>query len=235
MLKRIASRRPSPAMLVAMIALFVALGGTSIAMLGKNSVGSSQVKKNSLKGKDVDEKSFKKVPSATDADTLGGLGASKFVLGTGSQFAFAGTVPMGLSDGLRFRDGTNGLIVNCAGQVAPTLSWVNDRNDSGAPGTDIFSDVGTAHISLADGAPSTLISGGLPDGAHDVEVWTGDDLVLSAKIGVSKETSTPYRCLLSVFANVEPNAASGTSSGSRSASSGSRQQASGRGQLERAD
>lgn len=48
-------RRPSPAMLVALVALFVALGGSSYAALNlpKNSVGSKQLKKNAVSSKKV--------------------------------------------------------------------------------------------------------------------------------------------------------------------------------------
>ena len=48
-------RRPSPAMVVAMIALFVALGGGAYAAtsLPENSVGSKQVKRNSLNWRDI--------------------------------------------------------------------------------------------------------------------------------------------------------------------------------------
>lgn len=51
---------PSPAMLVAMLALFVALGGSSYAavQLGKNSVGAKQLKKNSVTSPKVKPRSL---------------------------------------------------------------------------------------------------------------------------------------------------------------------------------
>jgi hypothetical protein len=83
-------RRPSPSLVISVIALFVALGGTGYAAttLAKNSVGSKQLKKkavtnsklasnavtgskvknNSLTGADVFESSLGKVPSAASAD-----------------------------------------------------------------------------------------------------------------------------------------------------------------------
>src|SRR5829696_5640652 len=47
--------RPSPAMLVALLALFVALGGSSYAVitLSKNSVASKHIKNGQVKGKDI--------------------------------------------------------------------------------------------------------------------------------------------------------------------------------------
>lgn len=41
-------KRPSPAMIIAIIALFAALSGTAFAALGKNTVGTKQLKKNAV-------------------------------------------------------------------------------------------------------------------------------------------------------------------------------------------
>ena len=64
-------KRPSPALAISVIALFVALGGTSYAItkLPKNSVGTSQLKKNAVTGAKVKDGSL----SGTDLDlaTLG--------------------------------------------------------------------------------------------------------------------------------------------------------------------
>lgn len=91
--------RPTPAMVVACIALSVALGGTSFAAiqaLPKNSVGAKQLKKNavtgpkikanavtgakvasnSLTGADVKESSLGQVPSAATAGTAAPSGAA---------------------------------------------------------------------------------------------------------------------------------------------------------------
>jgi hypothetical protein len=91
-LKRIlVTLRPSPALLVAFLALAVALGGTSYAAirLPKNSVASKQLKKasvtrdkvkanaidgskvaaNSLTGRDINESTLAAVPSAASATT----------------------------------------------------------------------------------------------------------------------------------------------------------------------
>ena len=83
--------RPSPAMVVAIIALFVALSGSAYAALGKNTVGSKQLKakavttgklannavnsakvaKNSLSGEDINVSALGTVPSATSATSAG--------------------------------------------------------------------------------------------------------------------------------------------------------------------
>lgn len=81
--------RPSPALVVACIALGVALGGTSVAAiqaLPRNSVGTKQLKKNAvtspkvknnaITGADVRESTLAKVPSATTADTAAPTGTA---------------------------------------------------------------------------------------------------------------------------------------------------------------
>ena len=78
-MKTLGRLHPSPAMVVACIALTVALGGTGYAAikLPKNSVGTKQLKKNAvtspkvkanaLTGADIKESSLGTVPSATNA------------------------------------------------------------------------------------------------------------------------------------------------------------------------
>jgi hypothetical protein len=98
-MRRLIKTRPSPALTVAFIALFVALGGSATALKGKNgvkandlaknsvgkraiikngvgssetapkSVGTSEVIDNSLTGNDILESSLGTVPSATSATT----------------------------------------------------------------------------------------------------------------------------------------------------------------------
>ncbi|HVV91704.1 MAG TPA: hypothetical protein VHB53_14520 [Solirubrobacterales bacterium] len=86
-MKGLLARRPSPALIVALIALVCALTGTAWAALGKNSVGTKQlkngavstakikkeavtakkVKKHSLTGADINFKKLGTVPSAASA------------------------------------------------------------------------------------------------------------------------------------------------------------------------
>jgi hypothetical protein len=91
-MKQLARFKPSPAMVVACLALSVALGGTSVAAiqaLPRNSVGAKQLKRNavtgpkikanavtgakvaanSLTGADINESRLGKVPAAAAADT----------------------------------------------------------------------------------------------------------------------------------------------------------------------
>jgi hypothetical protein len=86
--RAISRRVPSPAMVVACLALIVALGGTSYAAirLPANSVGTKQlkrsavtgvkVKSNALTGTQINESRLGKVPSARSADTATTAGSA---------------------------------------------------------------------------------------------------------------------------------------------------------------
>jgi hypothetical protein len=77
-MKKLVARLPSPALVVASVALIAALSGTAIGLPGKNTVDSGDIKNNSVKGKDVAEGSLAAVPNASNAGTLGGKPASSF-------------------------------------------------------------------------------------------------------------------------------------------------------------
>jgi hypothetical protein len=82
-------RRPSPALIVAIIALVAALAGTAVALPGKNTVksndiaknavGSSDIKNNKVKGADVNEASLGQVPSAARADSAAKVDTQRHV------------------------------------------------------------------------------------------------------------------------------------------------------------
>jgi hypothetical protein len=118
-MRRLRPSRPSPAMVVALLALFVAMGGVGYAALKlpKNSVGTRQIKKNavtsakvkngSLTVNDVKSGQFARpgdlghyLPlgaTATDSSALGGVSAADFELGRGNIVSgeFSGTSPSG--------------------------------------------------------------------------------------------------------------------------------------------
>jgi hypothetical protein len=58
-MRRLARHRPTPAMIVALIALFVALSGASYAALAVNSVGPKQLRKNAVRSPKVKDRSLK--------------------------------------------------------------------------------------------------------------------------------------------------------------------------------
>ena len=65
-MSRLWKYRPSPAMIVAMLALFVAMGGTGYAVskLPKGSVGSAQLRKNAVRSKHIKAGSITKAKLA---------------------------------------------------------------------------------------------------------------------------------------------------------------------------
>ena len=81
-------RRPSPALVIAVIALFVALGGTGYAAIAlpKNSVGKKQIKKNAVTSKKVKNGSLKA------ADLKAGVISPGFA-GSAAGGDLAGTYP----------------------------------------------------------------------------------------------------------------------------------------------
>lgn len=84
-------RRPSPALVISCLALFVALGGTSYAVvklpprsvgtkqLKPNAVTSAKVKDNALTGADVNEAMLGQVPSAATAGSAASAGTAAAV------------------------------------------------------------------------------------------------------------------------------------------------------------
>lgn len=88
---RLRLRNPSPALVISCIALFVALSGSSYAVivLPKNSVGTKQLRNNAVKstkiannqvtGADVNEATLGEVPSAASAGLLDGIDSTGFL------------------------------------------------------------------------------------------------------------------------------------------------------------
>jgi hypothetical protein len=213
---------------ISIIALFVALGGTSIAAfkLAKNSVGSKQVKNDSLTGADVNESTFGKVPSAAAADTAGKASDAThaatadnadtlsgdpgpFVgsFGNGIQFAAAGGLANAEVGGVAFVAGD--LFVHCS--ATPVLEWQNDAPGDGFP-TDIWTSNGTppGHQTQTDGGPPTTLDSSMVSKSEDVEVWTGDNAVISVRVSVFWDGTD---CQTAMFTNAEFNTGLDTAAG----------------------
>ncbi len=111
-MKGLLARRPSPAMIIAVLALTMAMIGTAFAALGKNTVGSKQLKKNavitakvkkeaitggkvkklSLTGTQVDVSKLGTVPSATHASSADSIPPAEatHLVGAPGEPAFEG-------------------------------------------------------------------------------------------------------------------------------------------------
>jgi hypothetical protein len=115
-MSRIASRRPSAALVVATVALFVALGGVgyAAATIGSaaivdNSIKSKDVRNEGLRGKDVgpdtlkgadvDESSLGQVPSAANADNAANAANAQSAVNAGNADTVGGIGPDALTIG----------------------------------------------------------------------------------------------------------------------------------------
>ncbi len=141
---------------VATIAMFLALGGAAYAALGKNTVGSRQVKPNSLKGVDIRESSLGKVPKAANADNAANAANAQ----TAANATNAGNAQTAANannaDSLDNLDspafGAGILIGHMTG-----LTTVTDTNDSGAPSGLSTSTLGGSDTPIAMWTPNVPI------------------------------------------------------------------------------
>jgi hypothetical protein len=92
--ERVLANRPSAAMIVALIALFVALGGTTYAVRGlpSKSVGSAQLKRNAVRTKNIKARNVTKSRIARGA-VDSSIVASNSLTGNNIRESTLGTVP----------------------------------------------------------------------------------------------------------------------------------------------
>jgi hypothetical protein len=139
---------------VATIAVFLALGGAAYAAtLAKNTVGSRQVKPNSLKGVDIRESSLGKVPKAAHADNAQTAASAT---NAGNAQTAANATNAGNAQTLDNLDssafGTGILIGHMTG-----LTTVTDTNDSGAASGLSNSTLGGSDTPIAMWTPNVPI------------------------------------------------------------------------------
>ena len=98
---RLSRLRPSPSMAVALLALFIALGGTAYAVgsingakLKNRSVAAKKLKRHTITGKEINFRKLGTVPSARNAlnsSALGGKGASAYISGLDTRTSAGAT------------------------------------------------------------------------------------------------------------------------------------------------
>lgn len=165
--------RPSPAMLVALIALFCSLGGGAYAALklpakavkskniAPNAVKSKHIAGDAVQGVDANESSFGKVPSAAKADDAGSIdgidsaalpqvitGRADSGNGQADQVLAVGSMGVGVFDGTGFVDNSSFTVRNLraagGGNIAVDFATNQDANGS---------------ENVAPGGSSSLIAG----------------------------------------------------------------------------
>ena len=132
-------RRPSPALLISLIALFVSLGGTGYAALtvsGKNikneSITGKDVKANSLGSRQVKESSLAKVRSAKRADSARTADSVRIAHSAGNSAALGGAPAAAFARRLfAVVNGTAAVpsVIRSSGGVSVARLGADDRGD----------------------------------------------------------------------------------------------------------
>lgn len=170
------SRAPSPSLVISILALFVALGGTGYAaakLNGKNiknrTVSGKALRNNTLTGKQINEAKLGKVPAASTADTagsagsagtagdsakLGGLGPEAFTKGDARVVTGNATVPTSTTQTVLEFPGTIRLKAACSG-TGVTLGFIVEALTSGL---SVVTEVSN-NTSIVDHDANTLSAG----------------------------------------------------------------------------
>lgn len=156
MFGRLKGARPSPALVISLVALFVSLGGVgyaAVTITGKNvknssltgkdvknssltgsdvknsSLSGSDIKNNKLTGSDVLESSLGKVPSATNADSANSASAANSAEALSSQRKINYRAGQNTSAQVIYNNGRLSLSASCgaAGAVLVTASTTVDH------------------------------------------------------------------------------------------------------------
>ena len=173
--------RPSPALVVAVIALCVALGGTGYAavVLPANSVGTRQLKKNAVTSAKVKNRSLLAVDFRRGQLPSGPTGATGATGATGPAGPAGPAGPKGDrgEPGARGANGATDVVVRESAPTTVAVQTVGSASVECLPGeratgggNDVTGAVGTVVI---DSQP-TSSTGGVPDGWF-VEVLNASD------------------------------------------------------------
>jgi hypothetical protein len=196
-------RRPSPALIVAIVALLAALAGTAVALPGKNTVKSNDIAKNavrssdvkndSLKGKDIKESTLSKVPNAAradsantatnaaNADTVNGLKVTKIDYGSSVEAPTVVFSEVGLTITADCAGGSVSLAATTSKEDSSILSSVTDTDNPDLEGGHEENgnfDVGDSFDLLAgdEGNPALITFGYFaPDGSTVTGILATDE------------------------------------------------------------
>ena len=162
-MRRAFARRPSPAMVVALVALFVALGGSGYAAVqlsGKNiknrSIAGKKLKNNTLTGRQIRESRLGTVPRAREAAGLGGLAPNSFVRRECDETTgqIKGVVTIGASATFPAAF-TEVAGYNCSGQSVEARRLSMGRYEVRFNGSPVTQAVGTA---IVTGVKADMVS-----------------------------------------------------------------------------
>ena len=172
-MNRIKLGRPSPALVIACIALFVALGGVGYAA-ATGSIDGREVKNNSIASKDLKNSSIVGADVKTSGLTGSDVKADSL---TGSDIAESGLgkVPSAGQADNAATAGTAGS-ANSAGSVGGlTLRKLNFKAPSGTASTTLFSDAGlTIKASCIGSTPALTATTSVDDSGIYTKVFDTD-------------------------------------------------------------
>jgi hypothetical protein len=212
-------------------ALFLAIGGgtTAIALKGRNTVDSGDIKRgavhtsdlhrNAVTGPKVNESTLAQVPEAENADLLDNLDSSFFQAGNGIDGAIAGAID---DDGLGYGEvdlGSATIRIGCA--EPPTTVAIAVYDDAGGvqPSPEAPTDVWIAGSHAALDSDGDLFSqpGIDPEqSTTTVEIWSADDVVTRADVNLAWDAAND-RCTVAIplTQNLPGNGASSSAASKR--------------------
>jgi hypothetical protein len=193
-MRSLRERRPSPAMVVACISLFVAAGGTSYAAvkLPKNSVGSAQLKSNSITSAKVRNGSLKEGDFANGQLPAGpqglqgprgadGAKGKDGTNGTNGQNGLLGTVVVRRTD-IALPDPPGGPGVPGAWQSAFATCNAGEKIIGGSVNV---TNGDRAEVNISRPALDNAGAGGIPDDGEQFTFWKGTARTFAGFTGVS--------------------------------------------------
>ncbi|HEX6460034.1 MAG TPA: hypothetical protein VF032_14040 [Thermoleophilaceae bacterium] len=177
-------RRPSPALVISLIALFVAMGGTGYAAvhLGKNTVGTRQLKKNAVTSSKV------KNNSLTGADIKNGS-----LTGADVNLGALGTVPAATNatnatNAVNATNATNAGTANVANSIGGVFYVEGNSVTAPGKGTSTYGESDSSNATCPAG--TVVIGAGSVSGAAGVEVSEED--IHSSTPGGNPDTVRVY-------------------------------------------
>lgn len=140
-LRRFTKRLPSPALAVAFVALLAALGGTAVALPGKNTVDSGDLKKGAVKGADIAKNAVNGAKIKNGAVGSGDV-KNDGLTGTDINEGTLGQVPSAATAGSANSANTANS-ANSAGSVdGASFVRINYRGAEDSPAVDILKAAG---------------------------------------------------------------------------------------------
>ena len=157
-MRSVLSRRPSPAMAVAFIALLAALSGTAVALPGKNTVDSGDIKKGAVKASDI-AKNAVRGGKVRNGSLTGADAKDDSITGTDVQETSLGTVP---SANTASSAGT--------ANTANSANTANTANSANSANTaNDIPDLNFQDLTLKNGWVGNCFGGGAPGIARSAE------------------------------------------------------------------